>query len=194
MKRIVLLAALAAAAAAAAAQPRTDPADTQKPRREINVPDGTPRTPGGSANPPQQVIIAPPTGLAARQNPSGEIVLSWIPSPDAREYRVFVEPPPQPHMAGLPAIVGGGNRPGHFVVLPRDAKPGTVYRASIEAMGNNGTISSRAAFPPVTVQVAGSGSPAGGQTSTSGSGDRHCPPGQFVTGISANGALSCAPR
>ena len=161
------------------------------------------KTPGGSANPPQQVIVAPPTGLAARQNPSGEIVLSWSPSPDAKEYRVYVDPP-QPPLGARPAVVGGGTGPGHFVIMvPRNIAPGTVYRASIEKVGKNSTISPRASFPPVQVQVAasgggaGSGSPPGSSSSTPttpASGDKRCPPGQFVTGISNSGALICAPR
>jgi len=164
------------------------------------------KTPGGSANPPQQVIVAPPTNLAARQNPGGEIVLSWSPSQDAKQYRVYVDPPPQPQLAGRPAIVGASpNSPGHFViVVPRSVAPGTVYRASIEKVGMNDTVSQRASFPPVQVQVAasgggaGSGSPSGSGSSstpaTPASGDKRCPPGQFVTGISSSGALICAPR
>ena len=164
------------------------------------------KTPGGSANPPQPVVVAPPTALAARQNPSGEIVLSWAPSPDAKEYRVYVDPP-QPPLGARPAIVGGGRGPGHFVIMvPRNVPPGTVYRASIETVGMNSTISPRASFPPVQVQVAasgsgggaGSGAPSGGGSSstpaTPASGDKRCPPGQFVTGISNSGALICAPR
>jgi|RhiMethySRZTD1v2_1073278.scaffolds.fasta_scaffold264556_1 hypothetical protein len=162
------------------------------------------KTPGGSANPPQQVVVAPPIGLAARQNPGGEIVLSWAPSPDAKEYRVYVDAP-QPSPGGRPAIVGGGTGPGHFVIMvPRNVAPGTVYRASIEKVGTNSTISQRASFPPVQVQVAatgggtGSGSPSGSGSSstpaTPASGDKRCPPGQFVTGISNSGALICAPR
>ena len=162
------------------------------------------KTPGGSANPPQQVIVAPPTNLAARQNPGGEIVLSWSPSPDAKEYRVYVDPP-QPPLGARPGIVGGGTGPGHFVIMvPRNVAPGTVYRASIEKVGTNGTISQRASFPPVQVQVAATGGGAGGGSpsssgssstpATPASGDKRCPPGQFVTGISSSGALICAPR
>ena len=158
------------------------------------------KTPGGSANPPQQVVVAPPTNLAARQNPGGEIVLSWSPSPDAKEYRVYVDPP-QPPLGARPGIVGGGTGPGHFVIMvPRNVAPGTVYRASIEKLGTNGTISARASFPPVQVQVAtggsaGSGSPSGsGSSSTPATPDKRCPPGQFVTGITSSGALICAPR
>jgi hypothetical protein len=157
------------------------------------------KTPGGTANPPQQVVVAPPTGLAARQNPGGEIVLSWAPSPDAKEYRIYVDPP-QPPLGPRPAIVGGGRGPGHFVIMvPRNVAPGTVYRASIETVGTNSTISPRASFPPVQVQVAatGSGSPSSSGSSstpaTTGSADKKCPPGQFVTGIASSGALICAP-
>ena len=98
-----------------------------------------------------------------------------------------------------------GTGPGHFVIMvPRNVAPGTVYRASIEKVGTNSTISQRASFPPVQVQVAatgggtGSGSPSGSGSSstpaTPASGDKRCPPGQFVTGISNSGALICAPR
>ena len=168
------------------------------------------KTPGGSANPPQQVIVAPPTGLAARQNPGGEIVLNWAPSEDAKQYRVYVDPPPQPHFAGRPVIVGASRNPGHFViVVPRNVAPGTVYRASIEKVGVNDTISARASFPAVQVQVAATGggpssggssssgpssSGTGGSPATPASGDKRCPPGQFVTGISNSGALIGAPR
>jgi len=163
------------------------------------------KAPGGTANPAQQVVVAPPGGLAARQNPGGEIVLNWAPSDDAKQYRVYVDPPPQPSFAGRPVIVGASRNPGHFViVVPRNVAPGTVYRASIEKVGLNDTISPRASFPPVQVQVAttgggaGSGSPSGSGSSstpaTPASGDKRCPPGQFVTGISSSGALICAPR
>ena len=163
------------------------------------------KTPGGTAN-PQQVIVAPPTGLTARQNPGGEIVLSWAPADDAKQYRVYVDPPPQPHFAGRPVIVGASRNPGHFVIMvPRNVAPGTVYRATIEKVGLNDSISQRASFPPVQVQVAtGGGSPSAGPSggpsggpstpATTGSAEKKCPPGQFVTGISSSGALICAPR
>ena len=168
---------------------------------ETQPPGGSP-TPGGSGNPPQQVVVAAPTALAARQNPTGEIVLSWAPSPDAKQYRVYVDPPP-PQLGGRPAIVGGGTGQGHFVIMvPRNTAPGTVYRASIEKVGTNDTISPRASFPAVQVAAtggaAGSGSPSSSGSSstpaTPAGGDKRCPPGQFVTGISSSGALICAPR
>lgn len=168
--------------------------------KEAKAEDGTGggKTPGGNANPPQQVVVPPPAGLSARQQPSGEIVLNWAPSSEVKEYRVYVDPPPQPQLAGRPAIVSAGRGPGHFVIMvPRNVAPGTVYRASIEALGNNGTISPRASFPPIPVQVAATGGGTGGGApstpATSGSADKKCPPGQFVTGISASGALLCAP-
>jgi hypothetical protein len=139
--------------------------------------DTTP--PGGVANPPS---IDPPAALTARQASPREIVLTWERVPSAREYRVYVEPPPQPHLAGRPAIVGG-NGSRFVIVMPPSLPPATVYHASIEAVGTNGAVSRRVAFPAVMVQSSAGGSPAGGQ---------RCPPGQFVTGIDAGGKILCA--
>lgn len=163
-------------------------------------------TPGGTPNAPQPAM--PPEGLAARQASPDTIVLNWQPDPtNAREYRVYVDPPPQPQLAGKPSVVGGNG--GQFVISVRNVAQGTVYNASIETVGKDGSISSRIPFPSVQVDVAGSAALRGGptsgptsggtnslpstSTSSSGSGQQ-CPPGQFVTGISGAGKIVCAPK
>jgi hypothetical protein len=162
--------------------------------KEARAGGGT--TPGGTAN-PAQPPITPPIGLVARQASPDTIVLNWQPGPNVREYRVYVDPPPQPHLAGKPAVVGGnGNQ---FVIPLRNVAPGTVYHASIEAIGKDGSTSPRVGFPAVQVQLAGGPATTGGgntvpaTSSTTGSGQQ-CPPGQFVTGISSAGKIICAPR
>ena len=151
------------------------------------------KTPGGSAN-PSQPRINPPAGLMARQNSPTDIVLNWQPVPNAREYRVYVSPPPQPHLQGRPAVLSGSGR--HFVItIPRNNPP-PAYSAQIEAVGQDGSVSERVPFPTVPVQVAGGGSPSSGPSGSPSApanpGGQQCPPGQFVTGISASGQVSCA--
>ncbi|HET7669325.1 MAG TPA: hypothetical protein VFK84_02865 [Burkholderiales bacterium] len=143
---------------------------------------------------PAQPGITPPTGLMARQNSPHDIVLNWQPVPNAREYRVYVSPPPQPHLQGKPAVLSGSGR--HFVITIPRSNPPPAYSASIEAVGQDGSVSQRVPFPTVPVQVAGGGGPAtgpSGSPSTPASpGGQQCPPGQFVTGISASGQITCA--
>lgn len=160
--------------------------------REVTPRDRKP--PSGDTRTPQQVIVAPPTGLAYRQSAT-EIVLTWRPVQDAKEYHVFIDPPPQPWMAVQPAIVGGNG--GHYVIPTRGVPPGTVYRAAIRTHGNNGTISDRVSFPPVAV-AAGGGTPSSGSgpttsgTSPTAAAGQQCPAGQFVTGFTSTGSLICA--
>lgn len=136
--------------------------------------------------------IAPPGGLAARQTSPTSALLTWQRVPDAKEYRVYVSPPPAPHLANRPGVVGAGGS-SYVIAMPRDVAPGTVYRASIEAVGANGAVSPRAEFPPVAVQPG----PTSGGTPQTGAGSpdpagKRCPPGQFVTGFTGTGALICA--
>ena len=152
------------------------------------------KTPGGSAN-PAQPRINPPTGLMARQNSPSDIVLNWQPVPNAKEYRVYVSPPPAPHLQGKPVVLSGSGR--HFVItIPRNNPP-PAYNAQIEAVGQDGSVSQRVPFPTVAVQMAGGGAPSSGPGSSPSTpaspGGQQCPPGQFVTGISASGQIACAP-
>ena len=152
----------------------------------------------GTAKPPTQAVgPVPPSGLAARQVSPDTIVLNWQPVPGAREYRVYVDPPQSPTMAGKPSVVGGNG--SQFVIPIRNVAPGTVYRAGIEAIGANGAASMRALFPPVAVAggpstgpgpgpASGPGSPSSNPTSSG----QQCPAGQFVTGIQADGKITCA--
>lgn len=151
-------------------------------------------------------VIAPPSGLAARQTSPTTIELTWQRVPDAKEYRVYVSPPPQPHLADRPGIAGASS--SRWVIpLPPNVAPSTVYRASIEAVGTNGAVSMRAEFNPVAVQIAsgpggtpqtgggtpqtGGGMPQTGGGTPPGAGQR-CPPGQFVTGFDPGGKIICA--
>lgn len=146
----------------------------------------------------------PPTGLVARQVSPDTIVLNWQPVPGVREYRVYVDPPQSPTMAGKPSVVGGNG--SQFVIPIRNVPPGTVYRAGIEAIGTNGAASMRALFPPIAVAgggptsgpgpTSGGGSPSSGpgtspSSNPAGSGQQ-CPSGQFMTGIQADGKITCA--
>ena len=144
-------------------------------------------------------VIAPPGGLAARQTSPTTIELTWQRVPDAKEYRVYVSPPPKPHLADRPGIAGPSS--SRWVIpLPPDVAPSTVYRASIEAVGTNGAVSIRANFNPVAVQIASGtgGTPqTGGGTPQSGGGTspdagQRCPPGQFVAGVDPGGKIICA--
>jgi hypothetical protein len=142
----------------------------------------------------KKAAVRPPAGLSARQTSPTEIVLTWQKVPNAREYRVYVAPPPAPHMAGRPGVVGSsGSR--YVITLPKDVAPSTVYRASIEAVGADGAASKRVDFDPVSVQLAAP--PAGGTgnapstPATAGVAGKTCPPGEFVTGFSSSGALLC---
>ena len=159
----------------------------------------------GSAKPPTPVVgPTSPSGLVARQVSPDTIVLNWQPVAGAREYRVYVDPPPSPTMAGKPSVVGGNG--SQFVIPIRNVAPGTVYRAGIEAIGANGAASLRALFPPIAVAggpatgpgpTSGGGSPSGGPgtspSSNPASSGQQCPAGQFMTGIQANGRITCAP-
>jgi hypothetical protein len=145
--------------------------------------------PGGVANP---ATIEPPTGLVARQAGPNEIVLTWEKVPGAREFRVYVQPPPQPHLAGRPGIVGAsGTR--FVIVVPPNVPASTVYQAWIEAVGTNGAVSRRAGFSPVSIQRP-QGSGGGGPSSPAGGSfaGQSCPPGQFVTGFDGAGRILCA--
>ena len=154
--------------------------------------------------------IPPPAGLVARQVSPNEIVLTWQRVPGAREYHVYVSPPPAPHMANRPGVVGAsGTR--YVIVIPPSVPSGIAYRASIEAVGERNLKSNRVDFNPVVVQRAqspgggpqvGSGpgtgtgtAPSGGAASTpvaAGPASQSCPPGQFVTGFDAAGKITCA--
>jgi hypothetical protein len=152
------------------------------------------KTPGGAAT-PGQPGITPPTGLMARQSSPADIVLNWQRVPNAKEYRVYVAPPPAPHLQGKPAVVGGSGT--HFVIpIPRNPPP--AYNAQIEAVGQDGSVSPRVSFPTVAVQTAGGGAPSSGPGSSpstpASQGGQQCPAGQFVTGISASGQIICGPR
>jgi len=147
----------------------------------------------------KEAKIAPPNGLAARQTSPREIILTWQKVADAKEYRVYVNPPPAPHLAGRPGLAGG-NSTRWVVILPPSVAPATVYRASIETVGMNGATSERAEFNPVAVQAAsgpggtpqgggGAGSPAGGTPASLGG--QRCPAGEFVTGIDDGGRIVC---
>ena len=148
---------------------------------------------------PATPSITSPTGLTARQSAPNQIVLQWQPVPQAKEYRVYFSPPPSPTMEGKPSVVGGNG--SHFVIpIPPSVAPGTAYHASIEAVGTNGTVSARAAFPTVPVNIAGgpggptTGGPGASPTSgaTPALAGQQCPPGQFVTGFGPTGSLICA--
>lgn len=149
---------------------------------------------GGAPTPAHPGITAP-TGLVARQTSPYNIVLNWQRVPNAKEYRVYVSPPPAPHLQGKPAVLSGSG--SHFVItIPRDNPP-PAYSASIEAVGQDGSVSPRASFPTIPVQIAGGGTPSSGPGSSPSTpaspGGQQCPPGQFVTGISASGQIVCAP-
>jgi hypothetical protein len=149
-------------------------------------------TPGGTANP---AAIEPPPNRVARQVSAREIVLTWDKVPAAREYRVYVQPPPLPHLAGRPGVVGASGT--RFVILiPPNAPPGATYHASIETVGTNGAVSPRAGFNPVAVQrtpTSGGGTPqaGAGTQSTPAAGGQRCPPGEFVTGFDGAGKIIC---
>lgn len=153
------------------------------------------KTPGGGAPTPGQPGVTAPGGLTARQNSPYDIVLNWQRVPNAKEYRVYVSPPPAAHLQGKPAVVGGSG--SHFVIpIPR-SNPPPAYSASIEAVGQDGSVSPRVSFPTVPVQIAGGGgAPPGGPGSSPSTpaspGGQQCPAGQFVTGISASGQITCA--
>jgi hypothetical protein len=154
--------------------------------------------------------VPAPTGLAARQTSPREIVLTWQKVPDAKEYRLYVDPPPpsHPHLAGRPNIVSNsGTR--WVITLPPSVTPSTVYRASIETVGANGAVSKRAEFNPVAVQLAsgaggtpqsggGPGSTPGGTSNapstpaTPSFAGQRCPSGQFVAGFDDAGRIVCA--
>lgn len=148
----------------------------------------------------KEAKVPPPGGLAARQTSPREIVLTWQKVPEAKEYRVYVDPPAQPHLAGRPGIASAsGTR--WVIPLPPSVAPSTVYRASIETVGPTGAISERVQFNPVAVQLAsapggtpqtgsGSGSPPGG--TPSGSPGQRCPQGEFVAGVDSAGKIICA--
>ena len=148
----------------------------------------------------KEAKVPAPTGLAARQTSAREIVLTWQKVPEAKEYRVYVDPPAQPHLAGRPGVASAsGTR--WVIPLPPSVAPSTVYRASIETVGPTGATSERVEFNPVAVQLAsgpggtpqggsGAGSTPGGTPSSS-SGQR-CPPGQFVAGLDSAGKIVCA--
>ena len=156
----------------------------------------------------KEAKISAPTGLAARQTSPREIVLTWQKVPDAKEYRVYVDPPQASHLAGRPGVIGGsGTR--WVIVLPPSVTPSTVYRASIEAVGANGAVSKRAEFNPVAVQLAsgagGTPQSGGGPGSTPGGASnapstpatpsfagQRCPSGQFVAGFDDAGRIICA--
>ena len=153
----------------------------------------------------KEAKMQPPTGLEARQVSPREIVLTWQRVPDAKEYRVYVDPPPAPHLAGKPGLLSAsGSR--YVIMLPPAVAPGTVYRASIEAISTGGVTSQRVEFPSVMVQLAagpGGGSPqpgggagtppAGGPAASPGTpGGQRCPQGEFVTGFDGAGRILCA--
>lgn len=151
----------------------------------------------------KEARVPAPTGLTARQVSPTEIVLTWQRVPDAKEYRVYVNPPQAAHLAGRPGVIGGsGTR--WVITLPPSVAPSTVYRASIETVGAGGATSERAEFNPVTVQLASG--PGGTPQTGSGPGalpggtggapqapvaGKSCPPGEFVTGFSSTGNLMC---
>lgn len=155
----------------------------------------------------KEAAVPPPGGLGARQVSPREIVLTWEQVAGAREYRVYVTPPPAPHLATRPIVLSGSGTRA-VVVLPESVPAGTVYRASIETVGANGGVSRRAAFAPVRVQAAATpggtpntgtgGSPPGGPGSASSNpatpsfAGQRCPPGQFVTGFDDAGRILCA--
>jgi hypothetical protein len=158
----------------------------------------------------KEAKVPAPTGLVARQTSPSEIVLTWQKVPEAKEYRLYVDPPPpsHPHLAGRPNIVSNsGTR--WVIVLPPSVPPSTVYRASIEAVGANGAVSQRAEFNPVAVQLAsgaggtpqsgaGPGATPGGTsnapstTAAPSFAGQRCPSGQFVTGFDDAGRIICA--
>jgi hypothetical protein len=160
--------------------------------KEANADTKGGSTPGGIANP---AAIEPPSNRVARQVSPNEIVLTWDKVPEAREYRVYVQPPPQPHLAGRPGVVGAsGTR--YVIVVPPNVPPGTAYQASIETVGTNGAVSPRAGFNPVAVQrppATGGGTPqaGGGTPGTPAAGGQRCPPGEFVSGFDGAGKIIC---
>jgi hypothetical protein len=144
--------------------------------------------------------VPPPGGLAARQTSQREIVLTWQKVPEAKEYRLYIDPPARPDLAGRPSIAGAsGTR--WVITLPPSVAPSTVYRASIETVGPTGAISERVQFNPVAVQLAsgpggtpqsgGGSGPTPGGTASSPAVQR-CPPGEFVTGLDGAGKIVCA--
>jgi hypothetical protein len=144
-------------------------------------------TPGGT---PNSAPTPPPTGLAARQVDPTTVQLTWQPATNVKEYRVYVDPPLPGRPPGAPAIVGGNGR--SFVIpLPRNA-PAASYHASIEAVGQNGSVSQRVGFPPVSAQTAGGPGGSPSAPAASGPAGQQCPAGQFVTGFTSSGALICA--
>ncbi len=140
-----------------------------------------------------KATVEPPANRVARQVSPNEIVLTWDKAPAAREYRVYVQPPPQPHLAGRPGVVGAsGTR--YVIVVPPNVPSGTAFHASIEAVGTDGAVSPRAAFNPVAVQrapTAGGGTPQTG-AGTPATGGQRCPPGEFVSGFDGAGKIICA--
>ncbi|HEY5900358.1 MAG TPA: hypothetical protein VIV54_22530 [Burkholderiales bacterium] len=145
-----------------------------------------------------------PANLHAQQTAPDAIVLTWDRVPNAREYRVYVDPPPAAHLAGKPAIVGAsGNR---FVIPVPRTMTNVTFNASIEAVGPDNAVSPRARFNPVFVAAVpgGAGGPgpggggpvitggATGSPTTPGPAGQQCPAGQFVTGFTASGTLICA--
>lgn len=142
--------------------------------------------------------VPAPTGLVARQTSPREIVLNWQKVPDAKEYRVYVDPPAQPNLAGRPGVASGSGT--HWVIpLPPSVAPSTVYRASIEAVGPTGAVSERAHFNPVAVHLpsgpggpmpGGGSGPASGGAPSAATGQR-CPAGEFVVGLDGAGKIVC---
>ncbi len=148
----------------------------------------------------KEAKVPPPSGLLAKQISPREIELTWQKVSEAKEYRIYVDPPPQPHLAGRPGVIGG-NGSRWLITLPPSVAPSTVYRASIETVGPTGATSVRMQFNRVTVQLAsgpggtpqgggGAGSPPTGTPSSSSG--QHCPPGQFVAGLDSAGKIVCA--
>jgi len=161
-------------------------ADLRADMREVYCP-GTSQEARQLNSPP---TIPAPSNLTARQTSPREIVLNWQPVAGAKEYRVYVNPPPAPHLAGRATLVSAPG--GHFVIsLPATVAAGTVYDGGIEAVGTNGAVSLRALFPRVAVQLAATSGPGTSSTPTAGAGQQ-CPPGQFVTGFTPTGSLICA--
>ncbi len=139
----------------------------------------------------KEAKVPAPTGLNARQVSPREIVLTWQRVPDAKEYRVYVDPPQAPHLAGRPGVIGAsGTR--WVITLPPSVAPSTVYRASIEAVGSGGATSARAEFNPVAVQVASAPGGGGAASSPGTAAGQRCPPGQFMTGLDGAGKILCA--
>jgi hypothetical protein len=156
---------------------------------ETQPPGGSP-TPGGSGNPPQQVVVAPTH--RPRRTPESDRrdrpQLGAIARCKAISRLCRSAAAPARRTSGHRR---GGTGQGHFVVMvPRNTPPGTVYRASIEKVGTNDTISPRAAVSGgagrchrrrcrqrFCLRAAG----ARRRPATPAGGDKRCPPGQFVT-------------